>query len=87
MAPPRAEPALGARPYPGDVIKVLLVVVLFAALVYGLVWTVQRRHQLGGARRPRPQRRIVAPDDDDDFLRSIKPEHDEDDPENPTSRA
>jgi hypothetical protein len=69
------------------VIKVLLVVALLAALVYGLVWTIERRRALGSfgpRRRPRPK--PVAPDDDEDFLRSLRPERDEDDPENPSAQ-
>jgi hypothetical protein len=59
------------------VLKVLLVVLLFAALTYGLVRVIQRRGVSGGspgrgsAPRPRPQPRPVAPDDDPDFLRDL----------------
>jgi hypothetical protein len=69
------------------VIKVLLAVALLAAVVYALVWVVERRRTLGHV-RPRPKPRIVAPDDDEDFLRSIRPEPqpDEDDPEDPRHR-
>lgn len=70
-------------------IKVLLVVALLAALVYGLVWTIERRRTLGsfGPRRQKPK--MVAPDDDEDFLRSLEHERerDEDDPENPTPQS
>lgn len=64
-------------------IKVLLVVVLLAALVYGLVWTIERRRTVGRfGRRARP--RPVAPDDDEDFLRSLRREREEtDDDEDP----
>ncbi len=65
----------------------LLVVVLFAALVYGLVRIIQRRNPLGGARPPKDKPRYVAPDDDEDFLRSLeekdREDQDRDDPENP----
>jgi hypothetical protein len=57
------------------VLKVLLVVLLFAALTYGLIRVIDRR---GVARRPkgrgqppRPRPRPVAPDDDPDFLRDL----------------
>ncbi len=53
--------------------KFLLVVLLFAAAVYLLMWTLERRRVLGqgrgGSREARPQTRQVAPDDDEDFLR------------------
>jgi hypothetical protein len=65
---------------------VLIVVALLAALVYALVWTIERRRTVGGFRLRRPRRTIVAPDDDEDFLRSLRPEdrdHDGDDPEDP----
>jgi hypothetical protein len=67
------------------VLKVLLVVALFAVLTYGLIRVIERR---GVARpqvrrpqpRPRPQSRPVAPDDDEDFLRDLdrKRKHPED---------
>ena len=71
--------------------KFLLVVIVFAALVYAVFWLIERRR--GGApstgRRtpPRPTPRSVAPDDDEDFLRDLnrrnrrkdqdKPNHDQ----------
>jgi hypothetical protein len=64
------------------VIKVLLVVALLAALVYGLVWTIERRRTVGTFRpRPKQRPRMVAPDDDEDFLRSLRREEpDDEDP-------
>ncbi len=53
--------------------KFLLVVLLFAAAVYGLFWLLERRRS-GALRRPRPTKprpRTVAPDDDEDFLREL----------------
>ena len=56
-------------------LKVLLVVLLFAALTYGLIRVIDRRGVAmrpkgrGQATRPRP--RPVAPDDDPDFLRDL----------------
>jgi hypothetical protein len=57
------------------VLKVLLVVLLLAALTYGLIRILDRR---GIARRPKgrgqaphPRPRPVAPDDDPDFLRDL----------------
>lgn len=64
----------------------LVVVALLGALIYALVWTIERRRTVGRSRPPRSKPRIVAPDDDDDFLRSLRdkePERDEDDPEDP----
>jgi len=59
------------------VLKVLLVVLLFAALTYALIRVIERRGVAGRPRgrgatpRPRPQPRPVAPDDDPDFLRDL----------------
>jgi hypothetical protein len=56
------------------VLKVLLVVIIFAALVYWLISTLDRRRVSGPPRperRPDPTRQ-VAPDDDEDFLRSLR---------------
>jgi len=55
------------------VLKVLLVVLLLAALTYGLIRVIERR---GVATRPKgrgqvPRPRPVAPDDDLDFLRDL----------------
>ena len=58
-------------------LKLLLVVVLFAALTYGTLRMLERRGSPGsprpsggpGSRRPAP--RPVAPDDDEDFLRGL----------------
>lgn len=54
----------------------LLVVILFAALTYGLIRVIERRgvawRRQGRAQAPRPRpRRPVAPDDDPDFLRDL----------------
>jgi len=54
--------------------KFLLVIVVFAALVYTIFWLIERRHGSApstGRIRPRPAPRTVAPDDDDDFLRDL----------------
>ena len=55
-------------------LKFALVVVLFAAVVYAIAWTLERRRTLGRGnalpkRRSKPQMKQVAPDDDEDFLR------------------
>ena len=52
--------------------KFLLAVALFAALVYGFFWLLERRRSKAARGRPtaRPKR-VVAPDDDEDFLREI----------------
>jgi len=70
------------------VLKFLLVVAIFAALTYLAVRAMQRSGQAPGLPRPRPRRqppRIIAPDDDEDFLRDLerKRRHPED-PESPS---
>ncbi len=55
----------------------MLVVLLFAALTYGLIRVLERRgiakrpKGRGRAPRPQPRPRPVAPDDDPDFLRDL----------------
>ena len=55
----------------------MLVVVMFALLVYGALRMLDGRRAGGSVgqgkskRSPRPQRRVVAPDDDEDFLRGL----------------
>ena len=54
--------------------KALLVVLVFAALVYAMFWLLDRRRS-GRPSGPRPQappRRSTAPDDDEDFLRELE---------------
>lgn len=69
-------------------LKVLLVVALFAVATYLLIRVIERRGVARPTRprqaRPRPQTRPVAPDDDEDFLRDLdrKRKHPED-PETP----
>jgi hypothetical protein len=55
------------------VLKLLLVAILIAAVVYLTTRAIQRRGIAPApARRPVPkQRRIIAPDDDPDFLRDL----------------
>jgi hypothetical protein len=74
---------LGICAYAGGVLRFLLVVVVFAALVYAVLWTIEKRRGQGGGGgsapgrgplgprpgRGRPEARQVAPDDDEDFLR------------------
>ncbi len=53
-------------------LKLLLVVVLFAALTYAALRVIERRGLAGSPPSSRPRRpapRPVAPDDDEDFLR------------------
>lgn len=53
--------------------KFLLAIALFAALVYGFFWLLERRKRKAVRGRPaRPPQRVVAPDDDEDFLREIE---------------
>jgi hypothetical protein len=57
--------------------KFLLVVIVFAALVYTAFWLLERRRGGGSPARldrrtpPKPTPRSVAPDDDEDFLRGL----------------
>ena len=54
--------------------KFLLVIVVFAALVYTFFWLIERRRAGGRPKRPAsraPRSRTVAPDDDEDFLRDL----------------
>jgi len=57
------------------VLKVLLVVLLFAALTYGLIRVIERRgiavRPRGRRLGPRPDPRPFGPDDDPDFLRDL----------------
>jgi hypothetical protein len=64
------------------VLKVLLVVMIFAAVTYASIRLIERR---GGQPRrirpaPRPEARPLGPDDDEDFLRDLdrKRRHPED---------
>jgi hypothetical protein len=55
--------------------KFLLVVLVFAALVYTVFWLLERR-RAGGPRadrrtRNRPASRTIGPDDDEEFLRDL----------------
>ena len=55
-------------------LKVLLVVVLFAVATYYLIRVIERRGVARPVRRrpePRPAPRPVAPDDDEEFLRDL----------------
>ncbi len=64
--------------YSGGVLKFLVVVILFAVIVYLTVKAIERR---GVAPQPkRPPARPVAPDDDPEFLRDLerKRKHPED---------
>jgi hypothetical protein len=58
------------------VLKVLFVVALFAVVTYALIRVIERRgvarpEVRRPQRRPRPQSRPVAPDDDEEFLRDL----------------
>jgi hypothetical protein len=58
----------------GHVLKVLLVVALFAVATYYLIRVIERRGVARPVRRrsePRAEQRPVAPDDDEDFLRDL----------------
>ena len=72
-------------------LKFLLVLLVFAALVYALMWALERRRAGGssgsGTRPSRlrrgqaPPTRQVAPDDDEDFLRWLERKRRKDSPE------
>lgn len=52
--------------------KLLFVVLLFGAAVYAFFWFLERRRHRPASMRPTPgPRRVVAPDDDEDFLREL----------------
>jgi len=57
------------------VLKVLLVVLLLAALTYGVIRILDRRgiarRPKGRGQAPRPRPRPIAPDDDPEFLRDL----------------
>lgn len=70
----------------------MLVVILFAGLVYALMWAIERRRAGGSVpgsaprpamprRRAKPQPRQAAPDDDEDFLRWLDRKRRKDSPE------
>jgi hypothetical protein len=79
---PGSLPSLGSPAYDCSVAKFLIVVLLFAGVVYALLWALERRRAARGGtgtsgsrpgiRRSRPQPRQVAPDDDEDFLRWLE---------------
>jgi hypothetical protein len=73
------------------VLKVLLVVAIFALLTYGLIRVIERRGLARGTkRRSAPPRRPVAPDDDTDFLRDLdrlRKRRQKPDPQEPTGEA
>ena len=54
----------------------MLVIVLFAAIVYGLFWLVERRGKRKRARtqvqKRTPPKRTLGPDDDEAFLRELE---------------
>ena len=55
--------------------KALLVVILFALVVYGVLRLLELRRARrsgGGPVRPAPPRRPLAPDDDPNFLRDLE---------------
>lgn len=63
-------------------LKVLLVVIVFAAVTYAVIRMIERRGGKPRVRRraPRPEPRPLGPDDDEDFLRDLdrKRRHPED---------
>ena len=69
-------------------LKVLLVVLVFAIATYAVIRVIERRgiQPRLPKPRPRPQPRPFGPDDDEDFLRDLdnKRRHPED-PDNPST--
>ena len=79
---------LGRSSYSWNVLKFLLVVALFAGVVYALMWTIERRRAAGprderDTVRPtsRPSTKALAPDDDEDFLRWLDRKRRKDSPD------
>jgi len=70
------------------VLKFVLVVVVIGLLVYGALRMLEGRKATGPSgparptRRPGPQRRMTAPDDDEDFLRGLNRRKRTNDPDN-----
>jgi len=64
------------------VLKVLLAVLIFAAITYAVIRLVERRRAVPRRTKPapRPEPRPLGPDDDEDFLRDLdrKRRHPED---------
>jgi hypothetical protein len=59
--------------YPGRVIRFVVLLMLLAALLYGLFWAIDRRNSGGtgsAPAQPKP-RGPVGPDDDEAFLRDL----------------
>ena len=53
--------------------KILLVVVVFGAMIYAFFWLLERRRTGRARSRPVPRaQRVVAPDDDEEFLRELE---------------
>ena len=56
--------------------KFLLVIVVFAAIVYTIFWLIERRRARRSPRpitgRSLPHKRTLGPDDDEDFLRELE---------------
>jgi hypothetical protein len=52
--------------------KAVLLVALFALVVYGVLRLLERRHTVRPGRPEPPLGRPVAPDDDPDFLRDLE---------------
>ncbi|WP_216654362.1 hypothetical protein [Nocardioides sp. zg-DK7169] len=71
-------------------LKLLLVVVIFAAVTYLAARALQRSGQAPTLPRPRPRPqppRIVAPDDDEEFLRDLERKRKRPHPKDPEGPA
>jgi hypothetical protein len=53
-------------------LRFVVFLAFFAAVVYAFFWLIERRNQGGGGKGSRPMPRgPVGPDDDEDFLREL----------------
>ncbi len=58
--------------YSGGMLRLVLFLALFAAVVYATFWLIERRSNGGGNGGGKPvPRGPVGPDDDEDFLREL----------------
>jgi hypothetical protein len=66
-------PRLPDTIYSGSMLRLLVFLALFAAVVYATFWLIDRRSKGGGDGTSRPiPRGPLGPDDDDEFLRELE---------------
>lgn len=67
-------------------IRFVIILLLMAAVLYGIFWAIDRRNNAGGSGPTRPvPRGPVGPDDDESFLRDLERKQREHD-RHPTDR-